>query len=158
MAKPISTLRKRARQGDRGFPKATLAFYGPDDKRASKAVLGIFLRDGDDGIIHRYFSEGADARYKIDIQESILARLREHDVHSLIMMEKIFGCPTRKASTIRKVRRVHNAYFGKTEIVLLDAMTPNQPPLQPTAGRSGAAREFMKGRLLQSRLALASGG
>src|SRR6266446_223224 len=93
MAKPISTLRKRARQGDRGFPKATLAFYGPDDKRASKAVLGIFLRDGDDGIIHRYFSEGADARYKIDIQESILARLREHDVHSLIMMEKIFGCP-----------------------------------------------------------------
>ena len=93
MAKPISTLRKRARQGDRGFPKATLAFYGPDDKRASKAVLGIFLRDGDEGIIHRYFSEGADARYKIDIQESILARLREHDVHSLIMMEKIFGCP-----------------------------------------------------------------
>ena len=93
MAKPISILRKRAKQGDRGFPKATLAFYGPDDKQASKAVLGIFLRDGDKGIIHRYFSEAADARYKIDIQESILARLREHDVHSLIMMEKIFGCP-----------------------------------------------------------------
>ena len=93
MPKPISILRKRSKQGDRGFPRATLAFYGPDDKHASKAVLGIFLRDGYEGIIHRYFSDDADARYEIDIQENILARLREHGVHSLIMMEKIFGCP-----------------------------------------------------------------
>lgn len=91
--KPISILRKRAKPGDRGCPKATLAFYGPNDKRASKAVLGIFLRDGDPGTIHRYLSKAADARYKIDIQESILARLREHDVRSVIMMEKLFGCP-----------------------------------------------------------------
>jgi hypothetical protein len=34
---------------------------------------------------------------------------------------------------------------------------PNQP-LQPAAGRSGAAREFMKANLFQSMLAAASGG
>ncbi len=45
-----------------GLPKATLAFYGPDNKRASKAVLGIFLRDDDEAIIHRYFSDNADTR------------------------------------------------------------------------------------------------
>ena len=93
MVKPISRLRRRAKQGDRGLPRATLAFYGPDDKRATKAVLGIFLRDEDNAIIHRYFSDEADARYTIKIQENILARLREHNVRSLIMMEKIFGCP-----------------------------------------------------------------
>ena len=93
MVKPISRLRKRAKQCDRGLPRATLVFYGPDAKRATKAVLGIFLRDGDDAIIHRYFSDEADARYTIEIQENILARLREHNVRSLIMMEKIFGCP-----------------------------------------------------------------
>lgn len=76
-----------------GLPKATLAFYGPDNMRASKAVLGIFLRDDDEAIIHQYFSDDADARYKIDILENILARLREHNVRSLIMMEEIFGCP-----------------------------------------------------------------
>jgi hypothetical protein len=91
--KPITRLRKRAKQGDLGFPKATLAFYGPDDRRASKAVLGIFLYDDADAIIHRYFAEETDARYTVEIQESILARLREHNVRSLIMMEKIFGCP-----------------------------------------------------------------
>jgi hypothetical protein len=93
MTKPITRLRKHAKQGDMGLPKATLAFYGPDNTRASKAVLGIFLRDDDEAIIHRYFSDDADARYKIDIQENILARLREHNVRSLIMMEEIFGCP-----------------------------------------------------------------
>jgi hypothetical protein len=93
VAKPITRLRNHAKRGDVGFPKATLAFYGPDRKRASKAVLGIFLRDGADAIIHRYFSDVADARYSVDIQESILARIREHDVRSLIMMEEIFGCP-----------------------------------------------------------------
>ena len=75
------------------MPRATLAFYGPNDRMATKAVLGIFLREGDEPIVHRYFTGDADARYAIAIQESILARLREHNVRSLIMMEKIFGCP-----------------------------------------------------------------
>ena len=56
-------------------------------------MLGIFLRDGADPIIHRYFTEDSDARYKVDIQENILARIREHEVRSVIMMEQIFGCP-----------------------------------------------------------------
>jgi hypothetical protein len=93
MTKPITRLRKRAKQGDQGLPRPTLAFYGPDNTRARKAVLGIFLQDDGEAIIHRYFSDDADARYKLDIQESILAKLREHNVRSLIMMEEILGCP-----------------------------------------------------------------
>src|ERR1035437_5895215 len=93
MPKPITRLRKLANQGEAGLPRAPLAFYGPDDTRASKAVLGIFLHDDCEPIIHRYFCDDADARYKIEIQESVLARLREHEVRSLIMMEEIFGCP-----------------------------------------------------------------
>lgn len=93
MATYITQLRKKAKGGDQGFPRATLAFYGPDDKKATKAVLGIFLREGDEGTIHRYFSEEKDVRYKTDIQEDVLARLREHEVRTLIMVEKIFGCP-----------------------------------------------------------------
>jgi hypothetical protein len=50
--KPITILRKRAKLGDHGFPRATIAFYGPADKKATKAVLGIFLREGDEIIAH----------------------------------------------------------------------------------------------------------
>jgi len=93
MSKPITSLRKKAKLGDQGFPRATLAFYGPDDKTATKAVLGIFLHDGDEGTIHRYFSEDKDVRFKIDVQEDVLARLREHQVRTLVMREKLLGCP-----------------------------------------------------------------
>ena len=91
--KPITLLRKKAALGEQGPPRATVAFYGPDDKRATKAVLGIFLRDGENPTLYRYFDETKDVRFKIDIQRSILARLKEHEVRSLIMVEKIFGCP-----------------------------------------------------------------
>jgi hypothetical protein len=93
MSKPITQLRKRAKQGDRGFPRATLAFYGPDNSKGTKAVLGIYLHEDDDGVIHRYFSEDKDIRYKIETQLDILARLREHEVKSLIMVEHLLGCP-----------------------------------------------------------------
>ena len=36
-------LTKRAKKGFRGFPVATVAFYGPDDRRASKMVVSIIL-------------------------------------------------------------------------------------------------------------------
>ncbi|HEY5892910.1 MAG TPA: hypothetical protein VIT91_06725 [Chthoniobacterales bacterium] len=78
MAKYITQLRKRAKVGDQGFPRAILAFYGPDDKKATKAVLGIFLREDDEGTIYRYFGEEKDVRYKVDVQTDILARLQEH--------------------------------------------------------------------------------
>lgn len=93
MAKPISRLRKAAKAGDRGFPRATLIYYGPDDKRASKAVLGIFLYEGDEGTIHRYFPTEKDARFDVAIQEDMLARIHEHDVRTLVMADKILGCP-----------------------------------------------------------------
>ena len=93
MATFITLLRKKAKKGDQGFPRASIAFYGPDDRKAIKAVLGIILREGDDPAVHRYFSEEKDARYSIEIQKDILARNQEHEVRSLIMLEKIFGCP-----------------------------------------------------------------
>ena len=93
MARPITTLRKKAKGGDQGFPKASLAFYGPDNKKATKAVLGIILRVGDEPAIHRYFDEAADVRFSISVQEDVLARIREHGVRTVILMEKIIGCP-----------------------------------------------------------------
>ncbi len=36
-------LTKKAKKGFRGFPVATVAFYGPDNRRASKLTVGIVL-------------------------------------------------------------------------------------------------------------------
>jgi hypothetical protein len=53
--KPITILRPRAKQGDLGNPRATIAYYGPDNRKATKVVLGIFRTDGDEGTIYGWF-------------------------------------------------------------------------------------------------------
>jgi len=93
MPRPITRLRDKAKRGDQGYPLGTLAFYGPDNKRATKAVLSIFLRDGGEPTLYRFFDEEKDIRFRNDVQEDILARIREHEVRSLVMKEEIFGCP-----------------------------------------------------------------
>jgi hypothetical protein len=39
----MNKLKKKAKQGLHGYPVATIAYYGPDDVRASKVSVGIIL-------------------------------------------------------------------------------------------------------------------
>lgn len=41
-------LKKKGKQGFHGYPVATITYYGPDDKRASKVSVGIILDEGGD--------------------------------------------------------------------------------------------------------------
>ena len=43
-------LAKRAKKGFRGFPVATVAFYGPDDRWASKLTVGIVLAENQEAV------------------------------------------------------------------------------------------------------------
>ena len=55
-------LSKRTRKGDKGFPVATIAFYGPDNLSASKVVCAIIKSDGAEADpIKKWFTK-ADAR------------------------------------------------------------------------------------------------
>jgi hypothetical protein len=93
--KPITWLRKFADRGDQGHPVATLAFYGPDDKKASKAVLGTIDSEGAEPQLHKWFAEspGIDLRYNIKLQNAWIEIIRREGIQSLAMMEEINGCP-----------------------------------------------------------------
>jgi hypothetical protein len=93
--KPITWLRKLHKRGDRGYPVATLAFYGPDDKKAFKAVLGIILVKDAEPQLHKWFRESAtvDLRYDIKLQNAWIEIIRREGVRSLAMLEEINGCP-----------------------------------------------------------------
>jgi hypothetical protein len=56
-------LEKKARRGQRGYPVATVAFYGPDASRASKVVVGIIRSEGGGAEeMKKWFSDTADLR------------------------------------------------------------------------------------------------
>ena len=93
--KPITWLRKIFKRGDRGYPFATLAFYGPDDKKASKAVLGIIPSNDAAVQLHKWFRESPDAdlRYDIKLQNAWIEIIHREGVRSAAMIEEINGCP-----------------------------------------------------------------
>ena len=61
--KSQSPLKKKSRRGFRGYPVATVAFYGPDDTRASKVAVGVVASEGAGADpLERWFSEVGDVR------------------------------------------------------------------------------------------------
>lgn len=85
---------KKARKGFRGYPVATVAYYGPDNHKATKVAVGIITRDGGEpDVLQRWYSDEEDARLDIKITNEILAFLKEHKAVSVASVGRILGCP-----------------------------------------------------------------
>ncbi len=73
-------LSKRSRRGFRGFPAATVAWYGPDDTRATKAVV-------------TFVSDGSDLREDPFTGDQVVAFVEKHDAVSVFVAGEVLGCP-----------------------------------------------------------------
>lgn len=81
---------RRAR-GD--LPIAAVAYYGPDDRRATKVVASIVTAENDIIAMEKWFSEDEDVRLSPAINQAILDFVAGHDVENVALMERIIGCP-----------------------------------------------------------------
>jgi hypothetical protein len=89
-----SPLKKKARRGFRGYPVATIAFYGPDDTRASKVAVMIVAAQGAESVaLERWFDEDGDVRTNPVVAGEILQFLGVHGAKSVVMSDGIIGCP-----------------------------------------------------------------
>jgi hypothetical protein len=92
--KTKSVLRKRAKRGMRGYPVATVAFYGPTGDRASKVAVGIIEEpQGEATALERWFSEAGDVRQDHEIEHAILDFIQAHGAKSVVMTDGLLGCP-----------------------------------------------------------------
>jgi hypothetical protein len=90
----MSLLRTKARRGFRGYPIATIAFYGPDDRRASKVSVGIVVDESDEVVhLERWFSTERDLRADPEVGAAIAEFLEVHGVKSIVIADGIMGCP-----------------------------------------------------------------
>jgi hypothetical protein len=86
-------LTKKARRRSRRYPIATIAYYGPDDRRATKVVVGILLKRDEIAAMKKWFSDEADVRHSAAINQQIVEFLDVMRVESVVMPERIIGCP-----------------------------------------------------------------
>jgi hypothetical protein len=91
---PVHWQGKKAKQGFRGYPVATVAFYGPTADLATKIVVAIVRDEGHEpDPLKCWFSEDTDVRNNPAIGEKILAFLKEHAAKSVIVTDGLIGCP-----------------------------------------------------------------
>ncbi len=89
----LKPILKKSKKGFIGYPLATLAFYGPTNKLATKAVLGVFQHEHDEPLLVKWYSEKIDIRAKSIIIAEILMCLKQNHISSLLLKDKIYGCP-----------------------------------------------------------------
>lgn len=90
----MDKLKKKAKQGFHGYPVATIAYYGPDDVRASKVSVGIILDEGNEvAFLERWLDDEKDVRRNSLVNEEIVRFLTKHGVKSIVMPDRILGCP-----------------------------------------------------------------
>jgi len=87
-------LKKKANKGFRGYPVATVAYYGPDDKTASKVSVGIILAEGSEpAYMERWRLEQGDVRIDLEINKQIMEFIGKYPVRSVVITDRIIGCP-----------------------------------------------------------------
>jgi hypothetical protein len=71
-----------------------VAFYGPDDRRATKVAVGIVPAEGAEADpLQRWFSEHEDTRADPGIARQIGEFIEAHGAKSVILVDRIIGCP-----------------------------------------------------------------
>jgi len=87
-------LKKKAKRGFQGYPVATITYYGPDDRQASKVAVGIILEEGGAvAFLERWSNEIQDIRLDPEANEEIVRFISKHGAKSVVMPDRILGCP-----------------------------------------------------------------
>ncbi|MFB9984844.1 hypothetical protein ACFSOZ_22960 [Mesorhizobium newzealandense] len=90
----LKRLKKKARKGHRGWPIATIAFYGPNLRQATKVAVGIVPSANEEvEELHDWKVDHGDVRADPGIAREILEFIEKHQVRSVTMTEGIIGCP-----------------------------------------------------------------
>lgn len=87
-------LEKKAKDGFRGYPVGTIAYYGPDNIKASKVVAAVVMAENEEPtMLEKWFSQGNDIRRDTAILNEIKDFFVKNSVRSVVLVPKIIGCP-----------------------------------------------------------------
>jgi hypothetical protein len=87
-----------ARRGFRGYPLSSIAYFGPDNRRATKVTVAIVRAQGrlpgTEYWPREFWSvEHGDVRSDSRVEEAILDFLRSYDTRSVVITAGVVGCP-----------------------------------------------------------------
>ena len=90
---PFRPLLKKAKHAFKGYPIATVMFYGPDDKTATKVAVGIVRGENHEPAELRRWTSDSDVRNDARIADEVRAFVLASGAKSVAMADRITGCP-----------------------------------------------------------------
>ena len=91
-------LRQKSRVRGSGETIGTIAFYGPDNRHASKVAVGIQPEGATEvNVLERWYEDKLDVRIDPGIGKEVGAFLQKHGVRRVVVAEGIIGCPHEEA-------------------------------------------------------------
>src|SRR5262245_55165488 len=128
----LKRLRKKARKGLRGWPIATVAFYGPNLSQATKVTVGIVPSENAEvEELRDWKVDAGEIRADPRVAREILEFIEERRVLSVAMTDGIIGCPHQEGIDA-KANGVRFASFGTDEIALRGSRSIRFSLLVPT--------------------------
>jgi hypothetical protein len=74
------------------FPMATVIYYGPDDKTATKVVVGVIMEPGKECVdLKRWVRR--DVSTNPTVRKEIKEFLEGYPIKSVVIADRIMGCP-----------------------------------------------------------------
>lgn len=131
------------------YPLATVIAYGPDNKTATKLVVAIFKKPGqeDSDVMHKWFVQGGDIRQDPTIMEEVASFIKQHGVQHTTSYDRIFGCPHEEGIDYPEGGTCPHCPFWEN----IDRYThkPKRKPGAPKVGRNdpclcGSGKKFKK--------------
>jgi hypothetical protein len=90
----FNRVRKKAKKGMRGWPAATIAFYGPNLSQATKVAVGIVPSEtAEPREVRNWKVVNGDVRADSAVAQEILDFIESHSDLSVVMTDGIIGCP-----------------------------------------------------------------
>ena len=123
----LKRLRKKARKGLRGWPIATIAFYGPNLSQATKITVGIVPSENAEvEELRDWKVNRGDIRGDPGIAREILEFIEKHRVlsvddrrHNRLPSPRRNGLRRRMVSSLRVLARTRSLYGGEDQLIFV---------------------------------------
>jgi hypothetical protein len=129
--KPFS----RSRSAVRGrYPLATIAAYGPDTTLATKLVVSVVERPGQDDptAMRSWTTEAVDVRHDPTIAADVADFIRQHDAKRTVSPDRIIGCPHQEGIDYPMGRTCPRCpFWAAIDRFTHQPVTPPVPTLEP---------------------------
>ena len=118
-------LARKSRNPRNAYPMATVVYYGPTDRLASKVVAAVVRGDTDKSApLERWFVDAGDIRQDSAVLLDLVTWLKRYAVQQVFVTPRIAGCPHEEGIDYAEGQPCPACPFWANRVRFIDELAP----------------------------------